>query len=345
MKVRAGFMKVGVCVLTASAALVARAQLDELFGDADDNAGVAATEEAAVQEEPSRPFEPLVRISTIRGQVQVNNPDVGTYTDAAENKLYPMGTRVRTMAESSVFLVFSNEDTVKVQPDTEVIIKAAANNPDAREVTLISGRVSTSLRENMPDGFFNVSTPNACMKSISGRGDYRLSNDGTIETFQAATITGTAIVDGPNYTIPRLRAANTVLIETSPDRALSRLTSTSGDYTINLDNGTEEPVAFDMSPHAIVKIWRENAPVGGRMIVSTLVISPSGKARHRFAFASGRTGLLFGDIATLSDEETEKLDSLLGAGLADDADNEDDNDDEAQPADADDDPFAAFDDL
>jgi len=153
---------------------------------------------------------------------------------------------------------------------------------------LISGKIKTVLRDNLPEGSFGVETPNASCKNIAGRGEFSLTSDATLESFQAAIVTGAARVEGPQFAIPALRAANTINIQTAKDRTLSRLTSVSGDFSIMLENGTETPVNFGMSPKAVVKIWRENAPTGGRSIISTLVVSPTGMARHRFAYAVGR---------------------------------------------------------
>ena len=89
----------------------------------------------------------------------------------------------------------------------------------------------------------------------------------------------------------------------APYRTLTRLTSVSGDFPIVLENGTETPVTFGMTPKAVVKIWRENAPVGGRPIISTLVVSPTGIARHRFVYAEGRPDLTTGELIVPADAE------------------------------------------
>ena len=63
-----------------------------------------------------------------------------------------------------------------------------------------------------------------------------------------------------------------------------------------------------MSPQAVVKIWRENAPVGGRAIISTLVVSPTGMARHRFAYAEGRPNLATGELITAQEGDDKEKD-------------------------------------
>ena len=300
---QAGVLKASVCAVAVSVVATVYAQ---------DNAQPAAEQAAPAAgqaQAPARVFDPLVRILNIQGSCEVMNPDVNQFQPAQGNKAYPLGSAFRTSAGSAALLVFSAQETVQLTENTEVVVGAPEKKGEARFVRLLAGKIKTTLRDTLPEGCFSVETPNAGCRNLAGRGDFTLSTDGTVETFQAATITGSGRIEGLQYQIPALRAANTVNIQTAPDRSLSRLTSVSGDFPIILETGTETPVTFSMSPKAVVKIWRENAPVGGRSIISTLVVSPTGKARHRFAYAEGRPNLATGElIAAAEGEESEKED-------------------------------------
>jgi hypothetical protein len=233
------------------------------------------------------------------------------HAPAIENKVYPLGTRFRTGPESLATLMFSRQESAQLASSTEVCVEAPDKQSDSRVLRLIAGTVKTSLRENLPEGSFSICTPNAVSKNVEGRGEYTLFTDAVTETLQIATITGAARIEGPQYHIPALRAANTVNIQTSVDRSFSRLTSVSGDFVIILNKGEEEPVNYGMSPKAVVKIWRENAPVGGRPVIAALVVSPTGIAKHRFAYAEGRSGVATGELVQPGAEEDEDLPVLL----------------------------------
>ncbi|MDX9868266.1 MAG: hypothetical protein RBT78_10105 [Kiritimatiellia bacterium] len=261
---------------------------------------------AAVQEggaAPAKIFDPLVRMMNVLGVCEVKTPDAEGFAPARNNKYYPLGTVFRTGLGGSALLVFSPQESVKLSADTEVSVTAPEKNPEARVLRFRGGAVKTSLRDNLQEGLFAIETPSTTCRNVAGRGEYTLACDATLETFQAATITGAARVEGAQYHIPALRAANTVNIQNAPDRTLTRLTSVSGDFPIVLENGTETPVTFGMTPKAVVKIWRENAPVGGRPIISTLVVSPTGIARHRFVYAEGRPDLTTGELIVPADAE------------------------------------------
>ncbi len=274
----------------------------------------------------SKLFQSLVMVSRIHGLCEVLNPDIGSFTPAIDGKAYPLGTVVRTGADGAAVLVFSVRDTVSLYANTEVVADRNEQNPDMRVLRLFAGSASFDLRDNLPEGSFTLETANAVCKNVTGRGDYQLYKEEENDVFQAATITGSSHIVGPHYHIPALRAANTVNIMTAPNRTLSRLTSVSGDFMVVLEKGGEVPVEYAMSPKAVIKIWRENAPVGGRTIISTLVVSPNGIACHRFAYAEGREDLATGELVTVEEEEIE-MPVLLSDKAKKDGDADNDADD------------------
>ena len=228
-------------------------------------------------------FQPLVQVMNIRGICEVHNPDVGQYKPAMRNKAYPMGSTFRTGIDGRCALVFSMKDTLRMSPNSEVVVEADKANSDVRIVKLIRGQIRTNIRDNPREGAFNVFTEDTFCKSLSGRGTYTMTRTPTLTILKVSTVTGSAVVEGPHYTVPALRAANAIEIQTSPNRALSRIADISGDYNIVLPNGSDKPVTYTMSPKDIVKIWRETAKIGGRMIVSVLVLKPNGAGWFRSA--------------------------------------------------------------
>jgi hypothetical protein len=201
--------------------------------------------------------------------------------------------------------------------NTEVIVLADSKKADARAVTLVRGQLRTFMKDNMPEEMFSVATPNAICKSLVGRAEISLGIKDGNEELSVATITGSLLIEGLQFTIPNLRAANTVNVLTATNRALSRLISEKGDFKVVLSTGTEFPVTYDMSPRAVIKIWRDAAPVGGRTVVSTLVVGPSGTARHRFVYALGRDSLSTGELVDQAIlEQQEKTLRTLGGALS-----------------------------
>ncbi len=332
MTTRKLFSRAGVFFAVCSALTLAVAQDGAQPAGADNAAAVAEP-----RQDEAKLFHPLVMVSMVQGVCEVLNPDVGSFAPAVNGKAYPLGTVVRTGPGSSAVLSFSARDTVSLLAGTEVAADRGEGEKavNTRVLRLIAGQVNFDLRDNLPEGAFTIETANAACQNVAGRGDYRVFKEGDNDVFQAATITGTARVAGPHYSIPALRAANTVNIMTEANRSFSRLTSVSGDFKLVLEKGGEAPVEYAMSPKAVVKIWRENAPVGGRTIVSTLVVSPAGLAQHRFAYAEGRADLATGELVTPEEEEIE-MPVLLSDKAKTEAkavSNADNGEEKAKPAD------------
>jgi len=261
-------------------------------------------------------FDLLVRVLSVGGSAEVKNPDTGAFAPMMKGKAYPLGSALRTQAGGSAVVVFSGSESVQMFENTEIVVAASKDSAKGRCVQLVSGRIMTFLKDNLLEGQFGVETPNASCKNMAGRADFSLTAEGDNERFQVATITGSIRVEGPQYTIEALRAANTVNVLTMPDRSLSHLTGVKGDYKITLDNGTKDsPVVYDMSPKAVVKIWRQAAPVGGNLVVSTLVVSPTGKAKHHISFPVDRENFVPTEGDNVEPEADEPdLQILLTAG-------------------------------
>jgi len=262
-------------------------------------------------------FDILARAVGPRGIAEVNNPDVGTFQPVQANKAYPLGSTFRTGPNSVLAVNFSYMDGVQLMENTEIIVQADGTNTAARSVTLVRGQLKTFMKDNMPEEMFSVTTPNARCKSLAGRAEITLGQKDGNEELLVATITGSLHLEGLQFSIPTLRAANTVNVLTATNRSLSRLISEKGDFKVVLSTGTEYPVTYDLSPRAVIKIWREVAPLGGRTVVSTLVVGPSGTARHRFVYAVGRDALATGELVDQAIlEQQEKTLRTLGGSLS-----------------------------
>jgi FecR protein len=276
-----------------------------------------ALQPASTNKPKEKIFDILARGLAPRGIAEVNNPDVGSFQPVLPNKAYPLGSTFRTGPNSSVVVNFSLTDGIQLMANTEVVVFADPKKEDARTVKLVRGQLRTFMKDNMPEDMFSVSTPNALCKNLVGRAEFLLGVKDDFEELTVATITGQMAMEGLQFNIPTLRAANTVNVLTATNRSLSRLISEKGDFKVILSTGTEFPVNFDISPRAVIKIWREVAPVGGRTIVSTLVVGPSGTARNRFVYAVGRDDLSTGELVDAAVlEQQEKTLRTLGGALS-----------------------------
>jgi len=240
---------------------------------------------------PAQSFDPLFRVSNIKGACQVKRPEATAFEPAENGKAYPFGTAVRTTRDSQALILLSADDTVQMQALSDVTVLAPAGTDAGRVVRLDGGKLQTFIREGLPEKAVVIETPVAVCDTIVNRSDIVLGREKDGLHLDVATSSGGVRIGGPQFSVPHLKAGTSVRIISTEDRSLTRITNTSGDYKIELDNGTETPVALGTTTHSTVRIWREHAAVGGKLVVSVFAAGPDGKGRANFAYVVGEPSI------------------------------------------------------
>lgn len=234
-------------------------------------------------------FDPLFRLANIKGVCLVRTPDSTAFVPAVNRKAYPYDTAVQLGADAEAVILFSPENSIQLTGPAEATVAIQTGNPEGRVLRLASGEARTFTDDALPETAMIVETPVAACDAFTGKATIKVSRDvdATLVLQVEAAVGGTRIT-GPQFMIAKLKSACSIQIRSTPDRSLTRLVNTSGDYPISLENGTDAPVQFESTSKSSVKIWREYAPVGGRLIVSVFAIGPEGKGRECYAFAVGQ---------------------------------------------------------
>ena len=284
-------------------------------------------------------FNNLMRVIAPRGECQIRLPGAEEYVPVLKGKTYPFGSIVRTGKASDIVIALSDRDAVRLSENTVVAfgIDHAAN--DCRIVGLRSGEILTRLDVVNTNEFVVIDTPAGRGVEMVGNARFSLSSTPLDDTLEVRAEASSSIkVIGPQFAIPGLRSGNGVSITTMKDHSMTRISDLLGDYRVFVNKGNElNPDTSDvdgnesllpvsMSSRSTVKIWRERAPVGGRLIVSVLATGPDGKGRESYAFAVGKDNVVTrSDVFNLpvaaSDDEEEADDGeeAVDAGLFFDA--------------------------
>ena len=244
-------------------------------------------------------FEPLFRVITPKGACEVLVPGTGGYVPAQKGKAYPYGTAVRCGDNGSAVLMLSAKDALQLEANTSVELVEDAGGSGCKILRLHAGRLNTPL---------------AASYALAGTVKFGMATtaEGASLTVQADP-SSTAKIVGPQFIIPALANSAGTRIVTVPDNSFTRVENLQGEYPIMINRGTDEraPEEVDGLPNqdllrvettkrAAVKIWRSRAPVGGTLIVSSMITDPKGKVKETFAFAVGKPSLgsrtIFADI-------------------------------------------------
>jgi hypothetical protein len=202
-------------------------------------------------------------------------------------------------------LSLSERDAVAILADTVVAADLAREDGNRRVVSLKSGEIKVRLDVLNTNASVIVDTPVGRCVSMVGNAKLKLlatPSENTLEMTADASCQVRLV--GPQFVIPELKVGNSISISTLTDNSQTRIRDIVGDYRIFVNKGLEfDPAPAEseegdvllpvaMSSQSTVKIWREKAPVGGRLIVSVLATGPDGKGRESYAFAVGRNNVV-----------------------------------------------------
>ena len=253
---------------------------------------------------PAQIFDPLFRVTGVKGICQVRKPEAAAFAPVVLGKAYPFGTVVRTEKNGEAVINLSTGDAFRMQASTEVIVRVSPGSDSNRLVQLESGKIQSDVHENLPEDAVVVETAVGACDAFTGRSDIQMSRDKNGLRLEVTTGSGSARVRGPQFAVPKLKAGCSIRITSSEDRSLTRLVNTGGDYKMNLDNGTDTPVLMDTSTKSTIKIVREHAPMGGKLAVSVFAEGPDGKGRESFAYVVGEPNLTAGGLPVLPEDHS-----------------------------------------
>ena len=267
-------------------------------------------------------FNNLFRVMSPRGDCQIRRPGQEMFEPVLKGKAYPFGSLLRCGKDSEMVLSLSERDAVAMLSDSLVATDLAREDNNRRVVSLKNGEIKVRLDVLNTNASVIVDTPVGRCVSMVGNAKLKLLATPAENTLEVTADASCQVrLVGPQFVIPELKVGNAISISTLTDNSQTRIRDIVGDYRIFVNKGLEfDPAPSEseegdvllpvaMSSQSTVKIWREKAPVGGRLIVSVLATGPDGKGRESYAFAVGRNNVVTRsnvfDLPALPDDAAE----------------------------------------
>lgn len=304
-------MKIGktlVAGMVSVAALSVFAQEEEEETPQAATPAVSATAKVATKVNYS--ILPLCRM--IDGGAEVCKPR-GEWVSAEEGKFYPLGSSFRTGKSGRLLLDFGGD--VQVIIEGEAAFGTLEQGLDVKSRTVIpqNGTINFKLPDNLQEGMFEIVAPGFTVKNPAGESRIVYSDTGDGDKAVVRCITGMMSVEGRHFSIPLMRAANEVIIQTSHDHLSTQLLGTSGDYPVKLDFGLANKEEIDdsgkrktiteprvsewrLSPTTRVLINRAVPAIGERMSVHIMAFDAAGERKSECYFCEGRAEINSGEL-------------------------------------------------
>ncbi len=279
-------------------------------------AGTLAAQQASVT--------PLFQLNNVQGGCEVKRPDATAFEAAVNRRAYPFGTVVRTGPTGEAVVEFSSASydapltSIALKNGSEAVVDRDAAALTNHIVRLVAGETHVFADLETPERALTVETPDYAAFGFAGRAVIQVSPATTnLITTRIGVVKGGLKISGNQFSVERMRGGCALLIETAADRSLTRIIGETGETVLTLENGTEEPLQFAAYPRSIIKIWREFAPVGGRLVVAVFAVGPDGKHPECYAFAVGQPGMVSTDTdLVVADEAAEPVDGATPAAVA-----------------------------
>ena len=250
-------------------------------------------------------FNNLFRIMSPRGDCQIQRPGQEAFEPVIKGKAYPYGSLLRCGKESEMIISLSEKDAIALMANSFAAAELDREDGDRRIFSLKQGEIKARLDVLNTNASVIIDSPVGRCVSMVGNAKLKVLSTPGENTFEITAGPSCQVrLVGPQFVIPELKVGNSISISTLSDNSQTRIRDIAGDYRIFVNKGLElNPMPseseesdillpVDMSAQSMVKIWREKAPVGGRLIVSVLATGPDGKGRESYAFAVGRNNVV-----------------------------------------------------
>ena len=257
-------------------------------------------------------FYTLPKAEKLEGSADVLKPGARDWEAAVEGRFYPLGSVFRTVGASTRFTVgLGRQCRVTIVGESSFGTRGQGLDVKSRAILLKGGVVSVDLPRNFPEGMFFVDAPGFSVVNPAGKSTYRYAKTGDGDKATIRCVTGSLSVEGLNFKILSMRAANEVCLQTSQDALFTGIYGTRGDYICKLDQGTvkihdvetgkshteQKFLEWKVSPQTAVRIQRAVPEIGENMAVTVMTFDAAGNLKNRCAFAENRFEVNSGELA------------------------------------------------
>lgn len=223
-------------------------------------------------------LDPAFRVIKVNGDCQVGIPGQEGFQAAEESKAYPYGSSVRTGARSSLVIVLSEGNVVRVLANANLIMDENASDSKIKNVRLADGEVEVELNNafHQAGNKLNVETATAICGAVGThfRVASRMEKDLRIVIIRV--IQGIVNAYGDNFEVTELDANDWLSILSPGDRSFLRLQNMKGEFFIRIrdkdNNNKDIPTKLDN----VLKIWQRLVAETNERVITFQFTAPDG---------------------------------------------------------------------
>ena len=268
-------------------------------------------------------FSTLPVCSVATGEVEVHRPGAA-WEKLEVGRRYPLGSEYRTHTGASMTLSFGPTTLINVGEKSHFVTRTQKFGEDIRSIVLKGGSVKVVLPRNLPAGAFSIAASGFTVKDLAGESHFTYTVLGDGDNALLRCLTGTFVVEGRNFSVPRMGPTQEFRIRTSHDVLNTILYGVRGDPVIKVDRGIVTRTEIDedgkvknvyeksildwrLSPQTRVQLNRAVPAIGSKLAVSVMTFDADGVLKNDFAYTEDNAAVNSGELVPVSKEESDKL--------------------------------------
>ena len=259
-------------------------------------------------------LEPVLRAWDVRGTVMVQRGGHGSFEEMKEGRTYPYGSRFRTSAESSVRLAMSEESSVRLLQNAEILFAENRRDTSKKRVILRGGEIEANLGPNFPSGNneLYVEAANFFVKAVGSTYRVALATEADLNILIIRVFAGLVRVMGANFEVAELQADQWVSLLAPSDESFTRLKNLRGEFEVTVIDADKQQRLLSTEEGTVLKIWQRIVPETGERVVQVVLTDPQERMVETISVTFG-PGEFAEFLAAIRDEYDDDYIALIPA--------------------------------
>jgi hypothetical protein len=234
-------------------------------------------------------LDPAFRVVGVKGECQISIPGEGGFKPAEESKAYPYGSTIRTGARSSLMIIISEGNRVRVLANANLVMDENASDTKIKNVRLNDGEVHVELNSTFHQGGnkLNVETATAICGAVGTEFLVKSGSEENMRIVLFRVIKGVIAVYGENFDIATLDANDWLSVVSPEDRSFLRLQNMKGAFDIRIKDQEMNDKELPTQPGNVLKIFQRRVDGTNERVITAQLIAPDGSLIEEFTVTIG----------------------------------------------------------
>jgi len=223
-------------------------------------------------------LDPAFRVIKVNGDCQVGIAGTDGFVPAEESKAYPYGSTIRTGGRSSLVVVLSEGNVVRVLANADLVMDENARDSKIKTVRLHDGEIEVELNKAFHRGGnkLNVETATAICGAVGTHFRVASREEQDLRIVIIRVIQGVINVYGENFEVAELDTSDWLSLLSPGDRSFLRLKNMQGEFDIRIKDQDMNDKNLPTQKGNVMKIWQRSVPGTNERVITAQLTDPTG---------------------------------------------------------------------